>query len=100
MVMLLVPVVRDVIVLEPEVIVVVPTGQVVVTMVMVLVVTGVVAGLEGATVVGPTKLGARVPEPVTTGTVGPTSVGPTLVGVTVWGWQTSLVQVTVAVTTI
>lgn len=38
--MLLVPVVRDVIVLEPEVIVVVPTGQVVVTMVMVLVVTG------------------------------------------------------------
>jgi hypothetical protein len=38
--MLLVPVVREVMVLEPEVIVVVPTGQVVVTKVIVLVVTG------------------------------------------------------------
>lgn len=79
-VMLLVPVVIEVIVLEPEVIVVVPTGQVVVTKVMVLVVTGVLAGPEGAMVVGPTELGTGVPEPVTTGIEDPTLVAPTLVG--------------------
>lgn len=125
-VMLLVPVVTEVRVLDPEVMVVVPTGHVVVTKVMVLVVIDSDAGAEGATVVGPTvvgpaELGTGVPVSLTTGTVpdpgadseGVTEVGPTEEGVpvtgmvtgtvlspgagevTVCGWQTSLVQVTV-----
>jgi hypothetical protein len=91
-VMLVVPVVTEVTVLEPEVIVVVPTGQVVVTKVIVLVVTGVVAGPEGAMVVGPTELGTRVPGLVTTGTVATeedplaTPVREPVVHVVVLGW--------------
>jgi hypothetical protein len=67
--------------------------------------TVVGAGIEvGRTEVGSTELGVTEPGGVDSGAVelgAGTDVGPgTLIGGAVCGWQTSLVQVTVSVTTI